>query len=141
MSYSVSVSLQIWHPMLTCDQLQSLFMKTPNIKHSVGENIICKGGKKIYAKYVDSYICYNIIPLQECEDLIEPIKKANNIVSDMLKDNMSLLELKKNEGKIIYYCAVYTKDHIVFTLPAEISMKMSGLGIDLGIEVFQEYIE
>ncbi len=113
----------------------------PRIMHSAGENIVLKDGKKLCAKHPDSYICYDLVPLQEVEDLWNPVKKAIDIVLVMLKDRMSLLELKKAGGRNCLYCAIYTKDHIALTLPSEISKEVADAGIDLGIEVFQEYAE
>ena len=79
MSYSIDISLQIWHPSLSGNQLQALFNKIPNIKHSVGERIIRKDGEKLFTKYVDSYICYDIIPLQDYTDFYEPLKKEDYV--------------------------------------------------------------
>ena len=141
MNYSISVALQIWHPLLTCNYLQTLFYKSPDAKHSVGDSIIRKDGKQLSTKYVDSYICYNIIPLQDFEELYDPIKEANNIVLNILKDQKSFLELKKTGGRIIYYCAIYTKEHIVFSIPSEISKEVANLEIDIVIEVFQNYTD
>ena len=141
MSYSIDISLQIWHPSLSGNQLQALFNKIPNIKHSVGERIIRKDGEKLFTKYVDSYICYDIIPLQDYTDFYEPLKKANDIVLKIINDKGSFFELKKTGGRIIYYCAIYTKEHIVISIPYEISKELSDLGIDIGIEIFQNYVE
>ena len=47
----------------------------------------------------------------------------------------------KEKGRIVYYCAIYTKEHVAFSIPSEISKELSDLGIDVGIEVFQEYTE
>ncbi|MBR4248175.1 MAG: hypothetical protein IKQ13_14445 [Treponema sp.] len=141
MNYSISISLQVWHPYLTGDQLEALFNRLSDVKHTVGENLIRGNGEKLSSKYVDSYVCYDIIPLQNFTDLYEPIKEANSIVLNILKKKTSFFEVKKTKGRIIYYCAIYTKEHIAFSLPSEISKELSDLGIDVGIEVFQKYTE
>ncbi|MBQ4496988.1 MAG: hypothetical protein II973_05730 [Spirochaetaceae bacterium] len=133
MNYSISVALQIWHPVLSADQLQALFNKSPDIKYS--------GGEKLFAKRNESYICYDVVPMQDFDDLYESIKKANAVVLGMLKEKTSLFELKQTGGRICFYCAIYTKEHIVFTVPSEILREVSGLGIDIGVEVFQNYID
>lgn len=68
MNYSISVALQIWHPVLSADQLQALFNKSPDIKYS--------GGEKLFAKRNESYICYDVVPMQDFDDLYESIKKS-----------------------------------------------------------------
>ena len=141
MSYSIDVALQIWHPVLSADQLQALFNKSPDMKFSAGENFIRKDGEKLFTKHNESYICYDVVPMQDFDDLYESIKKANNIVLDMLKDKTSLFELKKTGGRICFYCAVYTKEHVVFSVPSEILRDVSDLGIDIGVEVFQNYMD
>lgn len=139
MKESISISLQIFHPTFTAEQLQSLFNKVPNTKHTVGDCIIRKDGKIINMKYVDSYICYDIISMQDFLNLDKTIEKANIILLEMLLDKKGFWELRKSGGRVIYYCAVYTKEHIVFSIPANISKCLSNLGIDVGIEVFQNY--
>ena len=141
MNYSISISLQVWHPHFTGDQLGALFNRASDVKHTVGENIVRGDGKRLPSKYVDSYVCYDIVPLQNFTDLYEPLKEANGIVLNMLKEKKSFFELKKEKGRVVYYCAIYTKEHVAFSIPSEISKELSDLGIDVGIEVFQEYTE
>ena len=141
MSYSISVSLQIWHPLLTYEQLQTLFKAIPIAKHSVGENITRKDGKKLLNTYSESYICYSIIEMQNFVEIFDAVKKANCIVSDIIKSKNVFHDLKKTGGRAIYYLSLYTKDHIAFTIPAEISGQLSDLGIELSIEIFQNYID
>lgn len=114
MNYSISISLQVWHPHFTGDQLEALFNRASDVKHTVGENIVRGDGKRLPSKYVDSYVCYDIVPLQNFTDLYEPLKEANGIVLNMLKEKKSFFELKKKKDGLFIIVRSIQKNMLRF---------------------------
>lgn len=139
--FSIDISLQIRHPELSAELLKKEISLRPATVHSVGDKVIRGDGKELPFSYNETYLCYDILPLQDFYDVFEALKSANDFVKNKVKNNSVFFDINQSGGSTSYYMAVYTKEHVAFSIPSEILRETSELGIGVGIEIFQNYID
>ncbi len=139
--FAIDVSLQIRHPELSAEILKKKITLCPVVVHSVGDKVIRGDGKELPLTYNETYLCYDIVSLQNFCDIFEALKSANNFVKNKLKDVSVFFDINQTGGSASYYLAIYTKEHIAVSIPSEILRETSELGIGVGIEIFQNYTD
>ncbi len=125
--------------MLSSKDLQEAFIIKPDIEYSVGNERLKKNGEKTGTKYTESYLCYDIFELED--ELENVLEKSIVFLKSQIKNDNFLKSIKKTGGRMILYIAVYTKDHFSTILPYNFTQYCSELGILVGLEIFNTFLD
>ena len=130
----ILLTVQLWHPFLSADEIIKQIKKEPKATQNVGEKFVTPKGRIMDYVNKDTYIAYSLSPANE-DDLVDAIRMANSF----LFENIDIFKkLKETGGRIDYYLSIDQKDVSTFIIPPELFKDCSDLGITLGVEIYPE---
>ncbi|MBD3817264.1 MAG: DUF4279 domain-containing protein [Halothiobacillus sp.] len=127
-----SVSLRIWHPTLSTDDVVKQICMKPEVAHSVGEQRTSPSGEILEGLYRRTYCCFELtrkaagVFTDALPSLLQTIKKHKNFLETLVLDG----------GRSELFVGVFAEGATGFTLEPPVMMELSELSLELSVDIY-----
>lgn len=126
------LSLRVWHPVLTGEEIAGVVQRSPKRLCTAGEPRTTAKGKQLKGINQESFGVFEI-----ARGPIPELATAIAVEADRLANVGQLKKLTDDgRGRLEFFVGIFLRDNTGYVLPAETSGKLAELGIGLSFDMY-----
>ncbi len=126
------ISLRVWHPSLTGEQIVDIVKREPRVVQTVGQPRMTRAGKLLKGLNETSFCTFEI-----GRGPIPDVEKVLLGEAERISQLGQLTEISRADGaRVEFFIGIFLRDNTGFIVPADTSRVLAELGIDLHFDMY-----